>query len=76
MGEAKAPMPGLIVVIDVEEGERVKKGQQLLIIEAMKMENPISSPADGIVSDIRIEPGQAVDKGALLMVIKDGGENA
>lgn len=74
--DVKAPMPGLVVLVDVKEGDTVAKGQQILVIEAMKMENPITSPADGTIENLKVEAGQAVDKGELLMTVKKGEKSA
>lgn len=63
----KAPMPGLILSINVEPGQAVQHGDTLLILEAMKMENVIKSPGDGVVKTISVEKGMAVDKGTLLI---------
>jgi biotin carboxyl carrier protein len=65
--EIKAPMPGLIFDIKVCEGEEVKKGDSLLILEAMKMENIIKSPGDGIVKNIKIKKGESVEKNQVLI---------
>ena len=65
--EVKAPMPGLILEVLVENGQEVKKGDQLLILEAMKMENVIKSPTDGVVADLNISKGDSVEKGKILM---------
>lgn len=63
----KAPMPGLIFELTVKEGEEVKKGDKILILEAMKMENVIKAAGDGIVKKIHITKGQAVEKNQLLI---------
>lgn len=63
----KAPMPGLIREIQIAVGAAVKKGDVLLILEAMKMENALKSPRDGTIKKIAIEKGQAVEKGQLLV---------
>lgn len=63
----KAPMPGLILEISVAEGQEVQEGQNLLILEAMKMENSFDSPRSGIIKSIAVKKGQAVDKGQLLI---------
>lgn len=63
----KAPMPGLILDINVKKGDAVKENDTLLILEAMKMENSISSPRDGIIKSINIVKGEAVDKNQLLI---------
>lgn len=65
----KAPMPGLVVAIPVEEGQQIKKGQVLLILESMKMQNELKSPRDGVVSRIKVKAGESVEqKQALLSV--------
>ena len=67
INQLKAPMPGLVVRILVEEGQAVKVGEPLLILEAMKMENCFLSPRDGVIKSIAVEKGNAVDKGQLLI---------
>lgn len=66
-----APMPGLVLRIEVEIGQIVKAGQGVLIVEAMKMENELKAPADAIVTAISVEAGQSVEKGALLVTFGD-----
>jgi biotin carboxyl carrier protein len=63
----KAPMPGLILEINVTLGQEVKENDPLLILEAMKMENSFLSPRDGVIKSIAVEKGNAVDKGQLLI---------
>lgn len=63
----KAPMPGLILKVMVEEGQQIKKGEPVLILEAMKMENVFKAAADATVKAIKINPGQAVEKGEVLI---------
>jgi biotin carboxyl carrier protein len=63
----KAPMPGLILEINVEVGQDVKENDPLLILEAMKMENSFLSPRDGKIKSIAVAIGNAVDKGQLLI---------
>lgn len=63
----KAPMPGLIINIAVKEGDEVKKGDSLLILEAMKMENVIKSPRDGSIKKINVALKQAVEKNQVLL---------
>ncbi|MEO0468709.1 MAG: biotin/lipoyl-containing protein [Bacteroidota bacterium] len=63
----KAPMPGLIHSIQVEEGASIQKGEPLLILEAMKMENVIKSPGDGIIAKILVEEKASVEKNELLI---------
>ena len=58
----KAPMPGLIVSISVEEGQEVKKGDVLLILESMKMQNELRSPRDGIIGRIQVADGDSVEQ--------------
>jgi pyruvate carboxylase subunit B len=65
-----ALMPGLIIEIAVKEGDSVKKGQGLLIIEAMKMQNELKSPKDGIVKKIIVKKGQTVNNNDKLIVIE------
>ena len=63
----KAPMPGLILDILVEPGQTVEKGSQLLILEAMKMENVLKAEGEGIVKSIEVDKGEAVDKGQVII---------
>jgi biotin carboxyl carrier protein len=66
----KPPMPGRIVSIDVKVGDQVKRGQGLLVLEAMKMQNEITAPADGLVKAVNVKPGQTVDNNAVLVEIE------
>jgi biotin carboxyl carrier protein len=68
--EVKAPMPGLVLVINAELGQELKEGDKLLVLEAMKMENSILMPGDGKVKAIRVKPGQPVDKGQILIELE------
>jgi pyruvate carboxylase subunit B len=72
--EVAAPMPGLVIKVEVSEGDAVERGQGLVIIEAMKMENELKATTAGRISDIRVAAGQAVDKGETLLVIERGGD--
>lgn len=65
--DLKAPMPGLIVSIDVKEGDQVKEGDGLLILEAMKMENTLVAPKDGQITKISVQQGAKVEKNELLI---------
>ena len=65
-----APMPGNILSVNVAAGDTVKRGQVLLILEAMKMENEIMSPCDGVIASVNTSKGSAVESGALLCVIQ------
>lgn len=67
ISEIKAPMPGLIHSVSVAVGQEVAKGDALLILEAMKMENVIKSPDAGTVAAIHIDQGQSVEKNQLLI---------
>jgi biotin carboxyl carrier protein len=67
VNELKAPMPGLIVDIRVQPGQAVQKGDALLVLEAMKMENILKAPADGTVSSIRVGLRDSVQKGQVLV---------
>lgn len=65
-----APMPGTVLSINVAEGDVVKNGQVLLILEAMKMENEIMAPADGTIASIQIASGASVSSGDVLIVME------
>lgn len=64
-----APVPGTIISVDVSKGQSVKKGQLLVVIESMKMENEILSPEDGTVSEVYVSSGDSVASGAALLII-------
>lgn len=65
--EIKAPMPGLILDLKVKVGDEVKKGDVVLILEAMKMENILKSPGDGIVKAVKVSLNQSVEKNQVLI---------
>ena len=67
--KVNAPMPGTILEVRVTEGATVKKGDILLILEAMKMENEIMAPCDGTVASVSVTKGASVESGTLLCVI-------
>jgi biotin carboxyl carrier protein len=65
-----APMPALVVRLEVERGQEVSAGQGLLVLEAMKMENEIRSPRAGVIKTIHAEIGKAVEKGEVLVTLE------
>mgnify|MGYP002514885659 CR=1 FL=1 len=67
--QVTSPMPGNILAVNVAAGDTVKRGQVLMILEAMKMENEIMAPKDGTVSQVLVQKGSTVDTGAPLVVI-------
>ncbi|MDD5722499.1 MAG: biotin/lipoyl-binding protein [Syntrophales bacterium] len=68
--EISAPMPGSIVGILVKVGDEVKENDELITLEAMKMENPIFAPSDGMVKEIRVKEKDSVEAGQLLIVME------
>lgn len=73
----RAPMPGLVVRVDVEEGDTVEAGQTVAIMEAMKMENDLKADSGAVVSRVLVAPGEPVEKGAVLVefeAVGDGGD--
>jgi len=66
----KAPIPGLVVKMLVEDGDEVEDGQSLVILEAMKMENELRSPKAGVVKKVEVVPGQRVEQNAILIVLE------
>jgi len=67
--KVNSPMPGKIISIKANIGDKVKKGDVILILEAMKMENEIVAPSDGTVASINVTPGQSVEAGTLLATL-------
>ncbi|MGV8946625.1 MAG: biotin/lipoyl-containing protein [Lutibacter sp.] len=63
----KAPMPGIILSVNVKENQKVKEGETLFILEAMKMENAIIAPKDGVIKSVFAKSGEIVEKGKLLI---------
>ena len=63
----KAPMPGLILEVLFKEGDNVKKGEPIIILEAMKIENILTSPVDAIIKEIKVKPQQTVEKNNVLI---------
>ena len=70
MEEVLAPMPGNILEVIVNVGDAVKEDDELIILEAMKMENPICSPVDGTVKEIKVKAKDVVEADQLLVVIE------
>ncbi|HZO75516.1 MAG TPA: biotin/lipoyl-containing protein [Ktedonobacteraceae bacterium] len=66
----QAPMPGLVVSTPLEAGVPVKQGQTVVVLEAMKMENDLTSPISGTLVEVRVQKGQTVDQGEVLAVIE------
>ncbi len=73
-GSLLAPMPGTVVRVDVEAGQRVSQGDTVLVLEAMKMQHTVSAPADGTLTEIHVKPGAQVASGEVLAVVE--GEDA
>lgn len=65
-GSIKSPLPGVILDVKVKEGDAVKRGQTLMILEAMKMENEISAPQDGTIASVNVRKGDTVSSGDVL----------
>jgi pyruvate carboxylase subunit B len=70
LAQLKAPMPGLVVAVQVETGQEVKRGDGLVIVEAMKMENELKATGAGKVKEIKVKQGQAVEKNEVLVVFE------
>ncbi len=68
-GSVRAPMPGLVVRIEVAEGQRVEAGAALVVVEAMKMENELRAPRAAVVRAVHVAVGQAVERGAVLVTL-------
>ncbi|GAA3224878.1 ATP-binding protein [Nonomuraea helvata] len=71
-GVVRSPMPGTVLVVKAQVGERVREGQPLVIVEAMKMEHTVTAPRDGVVSELPVQAGQPVDMDAVLAVVSTG----
>jgi len=67
--QLRAPMPGLVVTVPVEEGQEVTAGDNLIILESMKMQNELKSPREGVVSRIRVKAGDNVDQNQVLIIL-------
>lgn len=68
--EISVPMPGKVIAVLVAEGDRLEKGQGVVIVEAMKMENEVRCPISGEVKEIRVKAGDAIEAGAVLAVVE------
>ena len=67
----RSPMPGIVIAVSVSEGQQINKGDKVIILESMKMENELRAPRDGIISHVRVEAGANVEKDQVLIVISD-----
>lgn len=68
--DLKAPMPGLVIEIRVNAGDTVKKGDPIIVLEAMKMENVLKASGEGIVKSIEVQKSQSVEKGQVLIIFE------
>lgn len=68
-GTIVAPMPGTVLLVSANVGDKVVKGQTLLILEAMKMENEIMAPSDGVVQELNVTKGVSVNAGDILVIL-------
>ena len=68
--KVSVPMPGKVIAVLVSEGDSIEKGQGLVIVEAMKMENEVGSPIAGEVKEIKVKAGDAVEGGAVLLIVE------
>lgn len=75
-GELEAPMPGRVTRVAVAAGDAVKRGQELIVVEAMKMENALVAPTDGVVTSLSVKVGDMVAPGPALVVIEPAAEAA
>ncbi|MFI7693657.1 acetyl/propionyl/methylcrotonyl-CoA carboxylase subunit alpha [Nonomuraea sp. NPDC049655] len=68
-GVVRSPMPGTVLLVKVQPGDRVSEGQPLVVVEAMKMEHTVTAPCDGVVAELPVQPGRPVDMDAVLAVV-------
>jgi biotin carboxyl carrier protein len=71
-GRIVAEIPGLVIGLEVEAGQAVTRGQPVLVLEAMKMQNEITAPVDGVVGAVHVQVGQSVNAGDALLEIEVG----
>jgi acetyl/propionyl-CoA carboxylase alpha subunit len=69
-GALEAPMPGRVIAVRIEPGQAVTKGQELIVVEAMKMENALRAPRDGTVKSVAARPGDMVSPGVVLVELE------
>lgn len=67
--QLRAPMPGMVVDVPVEEGQQVAAGENLIILESMKMQNELKSPREGVVSRVRVKAGDNVDQNQVMIIL-------
>ena len=65
----KSPMPGLIIAVRIREGQEVKKGERLIVLESMKMQNELKAPRDGVIRSLRIKVGDNVEQNQVLLTV-------
>ena len=65
-----APMPGKVIDVRVAVGDRVRGGQTLVLLEAMKMEHPMQAHEDGVVTEVLVSEGEQIEKGTLILVVE------
>jgi propionyl-CoA carboxylase alpha chain len=75
-GGLVAPMPGKVIDVRVSVGDTVRAGETLVVLEAMKMEHPMTAPEDGVVAQVHVAVGEQVDNGALLLVVEPATDDA
>lgn len=69
--ELRAEMPGMVVEVKCKVGDRLTKGQAVVVLEAMKMQNELIAPDDGVVEEVMVQAGQSVESGALLLRLEE-----
>jgi biotin carboxyl carrier protein len=70
IGALRSPLPGIILDIQCKAGDAIKKGQKLMVLEAMKMENVINADRDGVIKEVKVNKGDSVLEGADLVIIE------